>query len=69
MKRRIIFAMLLCLSSITTWAEQVVIETKNVSMVLEATKGAQPQYVYFGNCRTCRSRRCSDGWTPILPMA
>ena len=48
MKKRFIFVMLLCLSTVVCWAEQVVIETRNVSMVLEVTKGSQPKYVYFG---------------------
>lgn len=39
---------MLCLSTTMAWAEQVVIETQHVSMVLEVVKGAQPQYVYFG---------------------
>ena len=48
MKTKIITSMLLCLSTTMTWAEQVVIETKNISMVLDVEKGAQPKYVYFG---------------------
>ena len=39
---------MLCLSATMAWAEQVVIETQHVSMVLDVVKGAQPQYVYFG---------------------
>jgi len=39
--------MMLCLAS-TTQAEQVVVETKNTSLVLEVEKGQQPKYVYYG---------------------
>ena len=48
MKKTMMTALLLCLSVLTTWAEQVVIETKGVSLVLEVENGKQPQYVYFG---------------------
>ena len=48
MKKTIITCLLLCLSATMTWAEQVVIETKNITMVLDATNGTQPKYVYFG---------------------
>ena len=30
-------------------AEQVVVQTRSISMVLDVEKGAQPQYVYFGS--------------------
>ena len=48
MKKRLILAMALCLSTLTTWAEQVVIQTKSNTMVLDVTKGQQPKYVYYG---------------------
>ena len=48
MRKTIFSTLLLCLSATMAWAEQVVIETQHVSMVLDVVKGAQPQYVYFG---------------------
>ena len=39
--------MMLCLTA-TAQAEQVVVETKNTSLVLEVEKGQQPKYVYYG---------------------
>ena len=48
MKKGMIFAMLLTASIQTTQAEQVTIQTKNVTMVLDVENGKQPQYVYFG---------------------
>ena len=48
MRKKITLSFLLCLVATMTWAEQVVIETRNVSLVLDIVKGAQPQYVYFG---------------------
>ena len=48
MKRKLIIAALLCLSTLPTLAEQVVVETKNTSLVLEVEKGQQPRYVYYG---------------------
>ena len=48
MKRKLIIAALLCLSTLPTMAEQVVVETKNTSLVLEVEKGQQPRYVYYG---------------------
>ena len=38
--------MMLCLTA-TAQAEQVVVETKNTSLVLEVEKGLQPKYVYY----------------------
>ena len=48
MRKTIITSMMLCLSTTITWAEQVVMETKSISMVLDVVKGSQPKYVYFG---------------------
>ena len=48
MKKTLIIATMLCLSTITTQAEQVVIETRNTSLVLDVEKGQQPRYVYYG---------------------
>ena len=47
MKKYFIF-MLLVASALTVKAEQVVIQTKNTTMVLKVDQGKQPQYVYFG---------------------
>ena len=40
--------MLLAASLQTIQAEQVTVQTKNVTMVLDVENGKQPQYVYFG---------------------
>ena len=48
MKKSLIFAMLLTASIQTAQAEQVTIETKHSTMVLEVENGKQPQYVYYG---------------------
>ena len=48
MKKSMIFAMLLAASLQVAQAEQVTIETKHSTMVLEVENGKQPQYVYFG---------------------
>ena len=47
MKKGLFMAMMLCLTA-TAQAEQVVVETKNTSLVLEVEKGQQPKYVYYG---------------------
>ena len=36
------------ISATKVWAEQVVIQTKNTTMVLNVEGNKQPQYVYFG---------------------
>ena len=47
--RRIIFiTFFLAFASLVT-AEQVVVQTKGITMVLEVENGKQPQYVYFGS--------------------
>ena len=38
----------LCLSGLMAQAEQVVLQTKNTTMVLNVENGKQPQYVYYG---------------------
>ena len=48
MRKVIITSIMLCLSTTITWAEQVVIETKNTTMVLNVENNKQPQYVYYG---------------------
>lgn len=48
MRKVIITSIVLCLSTTITWAEQVVIETKNTTMVLNVENNKQPQYVYYG---------------------
>ena len=40
--------MALCLAFTMTQAKQVVIQTKNTTMVLNVENGQQPQYVYYG---------------------
>ena len=39
---------MLCLTMNVVRAEQVVVETRNTSLVLEVEKGKQPKYVYYG---------------------
>ena len=48
MKQRLFIAMALCLAFFTSRAEQVVVQTKSTSLVLDVTKGQQPKYIYFG---------------------
>ena len=48
MRKIIITSIMLCLSATMAWAEQVVIETKNTTMVLNVDINKQPQYVYYG---------------------
>ena len=48
MNKKIITGILFCLSATMAWAEQVVIETKNTTMVLNVDINKQPQYVYYG---------------------
>ena len=47
MKKFVLLVSLL-ISASTAWAEQVVIQTKNTTMVLNVENNKQPQYVYFG---------------------
>ena len=47
MKKLFFFALLMA-GVQTASAEQVVVQTKNTSMVLNVDEGKQPQYVYFG---------------------
>ena len=47
MKKGMILGMLLAVS-MTMQAEQVTIQTKNTTMVLNVENGKQPQYVYYG---------------------
>ena len=48
MNKKIITGILFCLSATMAWAEQVIIETKNTTMVLNVDINKQPQYVYYG---------------------
>ena len=43
-----LFSFLIFSFSLAAQAEQVTIETKHATMVLEVENGKQPQYVYFG---------------------
>ena len=47
MKKGLILGMMLAVS-MSIQAEQVTIQTKNTTMVLDVENGKQPQYVYFG---------------------
>lgn len=46
--KKFVFLVSLLISASTAWAEQVVIQTKNTTMVLNVENSKQPQYVYFG---------------------
>ena len=48
MKFKLLLA-LLFMGSAAANAEQVVVQTRSISMVLNVEKGVQPQYVYFGS--------------------
>jgi len=48
MKKALLTLMSLCLSATAVQAEQVVVETRNTSLVLDVEKGQQPKYVYYG---------------------
>lgn len=74
MRKTIFSTLLLCLSVTMAWAEQVVIETQHVSMVLDVVKAhslsmsiSVPNLVPT-SYSTCRNLRCSDAWMLILPM-
>lgn len=47
--KKILFLACLMVSASTAWAKQVVIQTKNTTMVLDVETGKQPQYVYYGS--------------------
>ena len=49
MKQKLLLFCALCLSIMMAHAEQVVLQTKNTTMVLNVENGKQPQYVYYGN--------------------
>ena len=49
MKQKLTLFVALCLSAVMAHAEQVVLQTKNTTMVLNVENGKQPQYVYYGN--------------------
>ena len=46
--KKILFLACIMVSASTAWAKQVVIQTKNTTMVLDVETGKQPQYVYYG---------------------
>ena len=48
MKKLLMMTAMVCLTATTSHAAQVVVETKNTSLVLDVEKGRQPQYVYYG---------------------
>ena len=47
MKKKLMM-MMFCLSATMAWAEQVVVQTRNTTLVLDVEKGKAPQYVYYG---------------------
>ncbi|MBQ2534785.1 MAG: alpha-galactosidase [Prevotella sp.] len=47
MKRTLFVMMLVCLT-LGAWSRQVVVETRNISLVMEVEEGRAPRYVYFG---------------------
>ena len=48
MKRKMLLTLLFAAWATMGWAEQVVVQTKGMSLVLNVEKGQKPQYVYFG---------------------
>ena len=48
MKKGIMMAAMLCMTASLVKAEQVVVETKGTSLVLDVEKGQQPKYIYYG---------------------
>ena len=46
--KKFFFLVFLAAVTLTSMAEQVTVQTKNVTMVLNVENGKQPQYVYFG---------------------
>ena len=46
--KKILFLTFLMVSASTAWAKQIVIQTKNTTMVLDVETNKQPQYVYYG---------------------
>ena len=48
MRNKWMMAALLCMAVVGARAEQVVIETRNTTLVLDVEKGHQPKYVYYG---------------------
>ena len=69
MKKGMILGMLLA-ASMSMQAEQVTVQTKNVTMVLNVENGKQPQYVYFGaklsNYDLAHLQRHETfGWQPL----
>ena len=48
MKQKLTLFVALCLAAVMAHAEQVVLQTKNTTMVLNVENGKQPQYVYYG---------------------
>ena len=46
--KKLLFFALLTATAHTAMAEQVTVQTKNVTMVLNVDEGKQPQYAYFG---------------------
>ena len=48
MRKKLSLLMALCFSTMLAQAEQVVLQTKNTTMVLNVENGKQPQYLYYG---------------------
>ena len=46
--KKLMLLTLLLVSALSMQAEQVTVETKNMTLVLNVDNGKQPQYVYFG---------------------
>lgn len=73
MKRNVILTVIGCLMSVMAWGEQVVVETKNMTMVLDVEQGKHPQYVYFGSKLNAEElahlqKPVEGRMMPILPM-
>ena len=46
--KKVFFLALFCVTASLAKAEQVVVQTRHNTLVLNVEKGAQPKYVYYG---------------------
>ena len=72
MKKRFFLAVTLCLAASWAYAEQLVISTRNTTMVLDVEQGKAPQYVYYGaklkDGETAHLQQPRDGRMEVYPV-
>ena len=72
MKKRFFLAVTLCLAASWAFAEQLVISTRNTTMVLNVEQGKAPQYVYYGaklkDGETAHLQQPRDGRMDVYPV-